>query len=132
MSSIPISVQNLINKPGTVKALVTSSKDGKPHAIVAGSISCPSPDTVVFARVLSKVSVENLEVNPQATFLISNGMESYDIDCKLKAKLVKGPEIDNMNKILAGMKLKTDALFVFDVLSVYNQSAGPDAGTKME
>lgn len=131
IANIPSNVIELIGKQGTVKVLATANKAGKPHAIVAGSIMSPKPDTMIIAEILMKVSVNNLNENKKATFVISSGMESYEIECTAKARLDKGPELDNMNEVLAGMHLKANALWVFDVDAVYNQGAGPDCGKKV-
>lgn len=131
MVAIPSAVLDLMNKPGTVKALISASKDGVPHAIVAGTIMSTAPDTMIFGEILSKVSVKNLAENDNAAFLVSNATESYVINCKVKAKLTSGPELDGLNEKVAKMHLHANALWVFTVASVFNQSATPAAGTKL-
>lgn len=131
MVTIPQKVLDLMKKEGTVKALVTSSKTGRPHAIAAGSIGAASPEVMIFGEILSKTSVKNLAENPKATFLIVNGMESYEINCKVKAKLTSGPELDGMNKAIAPMHLHANALWLFDVCCVCEQGANPGAGKKL-
>jgi hypothetical protein len=131
MVSIPNNVLELIKARTTTKVLVTSSKGAKPHAIVAGSIAAPSADIMVVGEVLMKVSSKNLSENPKAAFLISSGMEAYDIECTATARLDKGPELDAMNKELAAIKLRAAAVWVFKIDAVFDQGASPKAGTKL-
>jgi hypothetical protein len=131
MVSIPNNILELIGARTTTKVLVTSSKSAKPHAIVAGSISAPTADTVVVGEVLMKVSSKNLSENPQAAFLISSGMNAYVIECTAKARLEVGPEVETMNKELAAIGLKASAVWIFKVDAVYDQGASPKAGSKL-
>jgi len=131
MANIPNEVMEILNAQTTTKILVTASKDAKPHAIVAGSIAAPAADTMVVGEILMKTSSKNLSENPKAAFLISAGKDSYVIDCTAMARLDSGPEIEGMNKILAGMGLKAAAVWVFKVEAVFFQGASPKAGTKV-
>ena len=131
MVNIPNNVLELIRTRTTTKVLVTASKDGKPHAIVAGSIGAPTADTMIVGEVLMKVSSKNLSDNPKAAFLISAGKDAFEIECTAKARLEKGPEVDAMNKELAAMGLKASAVWVFKVDAVFDQGASPKAGTKL-
>lgn len=130
-ANVPENVLKLMKSPGTVKVLVTASKNAKPHAIVAGSINSPKPDTMIIGEVLMKVSAKNLSENPSASFLVSAGTEAYEINCTSKARLDKGPELDAMNAALAAVHLKATAVWVFGVDAVFDQSASPNAGKKL-
>ncbi|MDR1955009.1 MAG: pyridoxamine 5'-phosphate oxidase family protein [Candidatus Methanoplasma sp.] len=131
MANIPNKVLDLIRARTSTKVLVTSSKDAKPHAIVAGSIAAPSAETMIVGEILMRTSAKNLSENPKASFLVVSGMESYEIECTAKARLDKGPEIDIMNKELEAIGLKAAAVWVFKVEAVFDQSASPNAGTKL-
>ncbi|MCL1811506.1 MAG: hypothetical protein FWG41_04755 [Methanomassiliicoccaceae archaeon] len=131
MVNIPNNVLDLIRARTTTKILVTASKDAKPHAIVAGSIVAPTADTMIVGEVLMKVSSKNISDNPKAAFLISAGMEAYEVDCTAMARLESGPEIEAMNKELAAIGLKAAAVWVFRVDGVFDQGASPKAGTKL-
>lgn len=120
-----------IAKEGTVKALVTASEKGEPHAIVAGSIVATAPDTIIYAEILSKKSATNLGKNKKAAFLFVNGKESFIVNCTAKERVDKGPMLDGMNAKLATMKLKAAAVWVFGVDAVFDQSASPNAGKKL-
>lgn len=131
MANIPNEILEALKAQTTTKVLVTASKDGKPHAIIAGSISAPAADTMVVGEVLMKVSSKNLSENSKAAFLISTGKDAYEIECTAKARLDSGPELEAMNKHLAAVGLKAAAVWVFKVDAVFYQGASPKAGTKL-
>lgn len=120
-----------MNAPGTTKVLVTADKDGQPHAIVCGTIGSPSPDKMVVGEVLMKKSSANMAENPKATFLIAAGGEAWDIDVANPVRIAEGEQIEAMNKQLEAANLRARALWVFDVVAVYDEGAGPNAGTKI-
>lgn len=131
MTNIPNNVLEMMKAQTTTKALVTASKSGKPHAIVAGSIGAPTADTMIVGEILMKVSAKNLAENPSAAFLISSGKDAFEIQCTARARLDSGPEIEAMNKELEAIGLKAAAVWVFKVDAVYDQGATPNAGTKV-
>ena len=131
MANIPNNVLELLKARTTTKVLVTSSKDARPHAIVAGSIASPTADSMVVGEVLMKVSAKNLSENPKAAFLITSGKDAFEIEVTAKARLDKGPEVEAMNKELAAIGLKASAVWVFKVEAVFDQGASPKAGTKL-
>ncbi|MDD2626908.1 MAG: pyridoxamine 5'-phosphate oxidase family protein [Candidatus Methanomethylophilus sp.] len=131
MVVIPTNVMALLNAHDTVKLLITSSKDGQPHAIPAGSIAAPTADTVIIGEILTKQSVKNIAENKKAAFVVIKGMEAYEINVVAKEKVTSGPMLDGMNKAMAAMHLHANAVLTFAVESVYNQSASPAAGQKL-
>ncbi len=131
MVNIPDKVLEKMNAQGTVKVLVTADASGQPHAIVAGTIMSPAADKMVIGEVLMKRSRANLEANPKASFMIVGGPESYEIDVANPVRIADGPALDEMNKVLEAMHLKAAALWMFDVVAVYDQGAGPNAGQKI-
>lgn len=128
MVAIPENVMKIINDPASSKVLMTTNDCGCPHGIVAGTIMSPAPDTMVIGEVLFTRSKKNLEARPDATFLVTKGMESYEIQVKAKARIDSGDMLDQMNKNLEAIHLHARALWTFEVKHVYNESAGPDAG----
>lgn len=131
MVAIPEKVMNLINDQGSVKALTTVCAGNRPHSIVAGTIMAVGPETMVIGEVLMKRTSANLKANPKACFNITKGTESYEIQVTAKDRLTSGAIYDKMNSILAGMNMHAGAVWTFDVVSVYDESAGPTAGQKM-
>ncbi len=131
MVQIPQKVIDLINDPDSVKALVTASKDGRPHAIVCGSIGCPAPDTMVVGKVLMNRAAAYLEQNKKAAFLITKGMTSYEINVQYVKAESSGPAYEAMKAALAKIHLPLSEVKFFKVCCVCDESAGPTAGTKI-
>jgi len=130
MVDMPKNVLDLLG-PESVKVLVTADKSGVPHAIVCGSIIAVDSKTLAVGEVLMKVSSKNLAANPNVAILAVKGLESYLVNAKVRARMTDGPVFTGMNEHLAKMKLRASAVWIFDPVSVYNQSAGPDAGKKL-
>ena len=131
MAEIPANVMAKMAEQTTTKVLVTASAEGRPHAIVCGSIIAPSPDKVVVGEVLMKRASANLQANPKAAILIAAGMESYEIVLANPVRIAEGPMLDQMNAELAKIHLQARALWAFDVAEVYDEGASPAAGTKI-
>jgi len=131
MATIPKNVMDLLAAPDAVKVVATASAEGKPHVIVAGTIGALDEKTMMVGKVLTKTSSDNIKATKKAAFLVTKGMESYSINARLKDTQSSGPVLDAINKKLEAMHLVVSELYLFDVCSVYNQSAGPDAGEKV-
>lgn len=131
MAEIPANVLSKMAEQSTTKVLVTASAEGRPHAIVCGSIMAPSADKVIVGEVLMKRASANLQSNPKASVLVSSGMESYEIALKNPVRIAEGPVLDQMNEGLAKVHLQARAVWMFDVCAVFNESATPDAGSKI-
>jgi len=131
MVAIPEKTLNLLKAEGAVKALITADKTGLPHAIVCGSIIAPDAKTIAVGEVLMKTSAANMKANDKVAIMVNKGMEAYTINGKVKARITEGPLFDGMKAELAKLKLPCFAVWVFDVCCVYDQSAGPAAGSKI-
>ncbi len=131
MVDIPANVIEKMNAQGTVKALVTADASGQPHAIICGSILSPSPDKVIVGEVLMKRSADNLAKNAKAAIMVSAGPEAYEIVVTNPVRMTEGPIVDQMNEGLAKAHLTAKAVWMFDVCAVYDEGAGPNAGTKI-
>jgi len=131
MVDIPKNVLDMMGRPDSTKILVTADGSGLPHAIVCGSIIAVDSKTLAVGEILMKVSSKNLAANDNAAILAANGMESYIVKVKVSGRKTEGPLFDNMNAHLAKMNLKAKAVWTFSAESVFNQSAGPDAGKKI-
>ncbi len=131
MVDIPSNVLEKMAAQTTVKVLVTADKAGQPHAIVCGSIVSPQPDKMMVGEILMHKSAANLAENPKAAFMISAGMESWEIDVTNAIRLADGPVLDAMNQNLAAINLHANAVWMFDVAAVYDQGATPNAGNKI-
>ncbi len=131
MVNIPAEVIEIMNAKDTVKVLVTANKVGQPHAIVCGTIACPTPGKMVVGEVLMKRSTEYMVENSKAAFLISAGPKAYEIQVDNPVRYDNGEQLEQMNVALAAANLKAKALWMFDVVAVYDEGAGPNAGTKI-
>ncbi len=131
MANIPQDIINKINEPSTIKSLITVSEDGQPHAIVCGSFKVVSPETIIVGQILMKRSAENMKTNSKVAISAVAGKESYCINAVAKEQLTSGPVFDGMNEALKAIGMQAGAVWVFDVKDVYNQSASPDAGSKI-
>ena len=131
MTKIPDNVMAAFKDPAAMKVLTTVGEDGQPHAIVAGSIQAVAPETIIVGEILMKTTAANLKNNDKAAFLVLVGKESYIVNVKAVQRVTDGPMFDGMNEVLKGMGLKAAAVWVFQPVSVYNQSANPSAGTKL-
>ena len=131
MVAIPANILEVMKAPACVKSLTTVCAGNRPHTIVAGTIMAPSPDMMVIGEVLMKRTSANLKQNPKAAFLITRGKESYEIQVTVKDRITSGAIVDQMNAILSGAGLHANAVWTFDVVSVWDESAGPNAGKKI-
>ncbi|MBR4504493.1 MAG: pyridoxamine 5'-phosphate oxidase family protein [Candidatus Methanomethylophilaceae archaeon] len=132
MVSIPENVKALFNDKDACKIIATACKDGKPHAIPAGTIGVFDDSTMVAVQIFMDVFVKNIESNPKAAFTVAKRMEAYIVNTELKAKLFNGPIYDMMsNKIQEMLHLPIKSVLLFDIKSVYDQSASPNAGKKL-
>ncbi|HOO03689.1 MAG TPA: hypothetical protein PLJ11_03105 [Methanomassiliicoccales archaeon] len=135
MVAIPDEVLKVLNDDASVRVIATKSKEGDVHAIQVGSLKAPSPDTIIVGAILMKRTGKNLESMKERGELVSilagNQKASYEIRVKVKDKVTSGPMYDQMNASLQKMGLKANAVWVFEVKEVWNQTAGYSAGTKM-
>lgn len=131
MAEIPKNVLDLLRRPDSVKVLVTASEKGVPHAIVCGSIISPEPSKVAVGEILMKVSAKNMAANPKVSILVTKGPEAYIIKAAVGGRVADGGMLDDFNRNLEKMNLRAAAVWVFDVLEVFDEGAGPNAGRKL-
>lgn len=131
MVAIPEIVLEKMKAETTVKAIVTSDENGQPHAIVCGTIMAPAADKIVVGEVLMKKTAANLKANPKAAIMVAAGMEAYEIQVANPVRIDSGEALDGMNKALEAIHLHANALWMFDVVAVTNESASPEAGKQI-
>lgn len=131
MVAIPEAVLEKMKAETTVKAIVTADAAGQPHGIVAGTIMAPAPDKIIIGEVLMKRTVANLNANAKAAIMVVAGMEAYEIQIANPVRIDSGEALDNMNKALEAIHLHANAMWMFDVVAVYNESASPEAGKQI-
>jgi len=132
---IPDEVVKAINNEKNPKILATVGADGAPHAIQAGSIRAPSNEMVIVGAILMKKTGKNLEAmkrdNKMASFLVLDGMKSYEVRCRVGDFVTSGPLFDTMSEQMKQVGLTVQGVWTFSPVEVFNQSASYEAGTKM-
>jgi len=131
MVAIPKDVMDLIMSQGSTKILVTAGADGQPHAIVCGSIYVTPDGKAGVGEVLMKRAKKNLKDTGKAALTVTAGPKAYELILKNPHCSTSGPEFDEMKAKLAEVKLPCFALWTFDVAEIWDESAGPVAGTKI-
>ena len=131
MVTIPENVIALLKDPAATKVLSTVCPGNRPHTIVAGTIAPLGDSQMMIGEVLMKKSAANLAKNPNAAFTVVKGMEAYEIHCTFKEQVKNGPVFDAVKAMCDKLKLPLFSLYVFDVLSVYNESANHENGKKI-
>lgn len=128
---MPEKVMHLLNDKEAQKILTTVSNEGIPHSIVAGSIMAMDADTICVAEIFMKKTNENISENKNIAVLTVKGKESYLINATAEERLTKGDLFNNVSEQLKKIGLPVKALWRFKPLAVFDQGAGPNAGTKI-
>jgi len=131
MVAIPQVVSDLLADQASVKVLVTVSAAGQPHAIVCGSIFAGPDGKVGVGEILMKRAKENLAATGKAAISVTAGPKSYELILKSPKRDDSGPVFDTLKAKMAELKLPCFAVWTFDVCEVWDESAGPTAGTKI-
>ena len=131
MVAIPKDIMELIAAKETVKILVTSSSEGQPHAIVCGSIFATPDGKAGVGEILMKRASKNLKDTGKVAIAIAAGPKAYEIILKNPVRSDSGPVFDDMKAKMAAVNLQCFAVWTFDVAEIWDESAGPTAGTKV-
>jgi len=131
MVAVPKEVADLLADKASVKVLVTASKEGQPHAIVCGSIFLGPDGKVGVGEILMKRAKQNLADSGKAAISVTAGPKSYELVLKNPARADSGPVFENLKAAMAALNLPCFAVWTFDVCEVWDESAGPTAGTKI-
>lgn len=131
MVAIPKDVSDLLADQASVKALVTVSAAGQPHAIVCGSIFVGPDGKVGVGEILMKRAKENLAANGKAAISVTAGPKSFELVLANPKRDDSGPVFDMLKAKMAELKLPCFAVWTFDVCEIWDESAGPTAGTKI-
>lgn len=135
MVKIPDKVVNAINNEKNPKILATVGADGNPHAIQVGSISAPSNEMMIAAAMLMKRTEKNLEAMKKddkiAALLVLDGNNSYEIRCQVGDFVTSGSLFDAMSERMKQTGLPVHGVWTFTPIEVFDESASPEAGTKM-
>jgi hypothetical protein len=131
MVAVPSEIIELMNAKETTKVLVTASSDGQPHAIVCGSIFATPDGKAGVGEILMKRAAKNLKDTGKAALTICAGPKAYELVLKNPVRADSGPIFEDMKAKMAAMNLPCFAVWTFEVCAVYDEGAGPNAGTKI-
>lgn len=131
MVAVPKEIIDIAAEKTTTKLLVTSAADGQPHAIVCGSISITADGKASVGEILMKRAKANLAGNGKAALTIAAGPKAYELVLANAKREDSGPAFEGLKAAMAGLGLPCFAMWTFDVVEVWNESAGPAAGSKM-
>ena len=126
--ALPAFVRDLFVRPETVKVLVTTSPEGRPHAIVCASIFAVDENTLAVGEILMSTSKKNMAANKNVALEVIAGKEAYEAYCEVKERQDSGPILQALNDKLDKVGMKAKAVWLFTVKEVTNESAGPYAG----
>lgn len=129
--AMPAVVKDMFSRPDTTKVLVTASADGQPHAIVCGSIFVVDDNTLAVGEVLMNTTKTNMDANKKVSLETINGATAYEVRGKVLGRQDNGPVLESLNKKLEQRGLTANAVWLFSVDEVYDESAGPNAGKKI-
>lgn len=124
-------VSNLFGDESAIKVLSTVSGEGVPHSITVGSLMPISDEQICAFEIFMNKSAENMAANDQVAILVVKDKESYLVNATVAEKLTEGEmyEAFTDNVIAKGIPVK--GLWIFNVNEVYDQSATPNAGTRL-
>lgn len=129
--NIPEKVLSLLNDQGASKVLTTVSAEGIPHSIVVGSIMAPNAQTICAAEILMKKTAQNLKNNKNIAVLAVKGKESYLVNATVVERQTDGELFENISEQMKKAGMPMHALWIFNPTAIFDQSAGPNAGTQI-
>ena len=133
MVSIPKNVQEFL--PGKMGWVGTSTPDGIPNVTPKGTLRLLDDEHVIFADLFSLKTRQNLEKNPKVAVTVIDTASGQGYQLKGTAELISsGPLFEQFAAQLKQVSPSLPApkyLVKIAVESVYDQSAGPDAGKQI-
>ena len=131
MVAIPDEIIKIAGEKTAAKLLVTVSPEGQPHAIVCGSIFVTANGKAGVGEILMKRSSAYLKAGCKAALEITSGPRAFELILKDAARADSGPVYEDMKTKMAAVNLPCFAVWTFDVAEIWDESAGPTAGTKI-
>lgn len=124
-------VSQLFQDAESVKVISSVSKTGQVHSIAAGSIMAIDDNTMAVAEIFMNVTSSNLKDNQKVALLGVKGMESYLVNATVEKRHTDGQLFDTIVEKFAAMNIPVKALWTFTIDEIYDQSASPNAGTRL-
>ena len=131
MAKLTEPIVRMIRHPDTRKVMATVTPGGRPHVIVCGSLTTTEDDMIVVGDVYMHRTAENLAGCPAVEFMVWNGRDAYSIVAEARERLTSGPEFDKMTNDLGRMNMDVTAVWLFEPLEVWDESASRTAGTRV-
>ena len=131
MVTVPKEIIDFVSAKDTTKLLVTASSEGQPHAIVCGSIFVTPDGKAGVGEILMKRAAKNLKDTGKAALSVCAGPKSYELILKSPSRADSGPLFDDMKAKMAQAKLPCFAVWTFEIAEIWDEGAGPNAGTKI-
>ncbi len=128
---IPEKVMKVLGDESSVKVLSTISNDGKLHSVAAGSIMAMGEDRLFVAEIFMNTTSQNIQANKNVAILIVKGKESYLINATALKRNTEGEFFEKMTKPMSEKGFTVKAVWTFELNEVFDQSATPNAGTKL-
>ena len=135
MVALPKEVMELVNDKGASKIFGTRAANGDVHIINVGGSGALDPETIFIGEIFMKATGDNLKLaqkeNTRASLLVSKGMQSYEIRCKVKDHATSGPLFEKMKETFAQMKFDLKGVWLLTPECVWNESPTWDSGRRM-
>jgi len=130
MAKITDKMKDIANKAKRF-ALATATKDGDPHVIPVGFGKVFSDDEVLLVNVFMKKALENIKANPKVAVSVwdYDGLKGYEFKGIARVE-TSGNVFEDSVKMVKSVFPQFDAkaAVVVKVESIYDVSAGPEAG----
>jgi len=128
---IPEKVMEVLSDESSVKILSSVSNDGKLHSVAAGSLMAMGEDRLFVAEIFMNTTSKNIQANKNVAILIVKGTESYLINATALERFTEGEYFETMIKPMSEKGIPVKAVWTFEANEIFDQSATPNAGTKL-
>ncbi|MDO5861868.1 MAG: pyridoxamine 5'-phosphate oxidase family protein [Thermoplasmata archaeon] len=129
---IPPQVLRLLRHPDSSKVLSMVSTDGYPHSIVLGALIADEDGRICVGEAFMYRSSKYLEECPRAEFLVWMGKDGYSLRADVVGHVTEGPDLDRMNELLGKKGMHASALWVFQSVQVWDESASYTSGDRIQ
>ena len=133
MVSIPKHVQEFM--PGKMGWVATATREGVPNVTPKGTVRVLDDQHLIFADLFSLKTWQNLEQNPQVAVTVVDTGSAKGYQLKGTAELISsGPLFEQFAAQLKQAKpslAPPKYVVKISVETIYDQSAGPDAGKQV-
>lgn len=131
MVSLTEPIVRMIKHPDTCKVLSTVSPSGEPHSIVCGSLDIDEDGMIVVGEAYMYRACANIQADPRVEFLVWKGRSGYSIKAVARARLTEGAAFDKMHAALDHKNMNAVAVWTFEALEVWDESASDTAGDRV-